>query len=129
MNKILPLDDSEIFIIFIKRYFDHVLNEIGYKRTSSNQGSCEVVEYQSKELKQNIKFIYDFLRSEKPYYQVYLIIEREGFLKKSQTIEVLDYFDNREEPTSIEATLALIREFFSRYLMPVLKGGKWIDEL
>ncbi|HET8885857.1 MAG TPA: hypothetical protein VFM70_05835 [Salinimicrobium sp.] len=130
MKSLLPLDDSEIFFICSKRYFNKIFTKLDYTRTLIGRDPNETLKYTSVELGQKVEIVYDFLRSDRPYYQVSLSIEKKGLLfNKHRTIEVLNYFNRRKEPETIEETLALIKEFLSRYFMPVLKGEKWIDEI
>ncbi len=129
-NSVLILEDSEKFIIYVRRFFDKLFCDLEYSNMIISQGSCVIIEYNSKIIGQTIKFTYDFLRSDKPYYQVYLEIERTGkFSKKQEMIEVIDYLKNKKEPQTIERTLSLIKEFFSRCLIPVIRGEIWIDEI
>lgn len=127
MKENLPLDDSEIFTIGTQLIFDRVFKRLGYRNTFLNNGPYVVVQFQSKALNQTVEIIYDFIRSDRPYYQVYLIIKKRSLLfRKQKEIEALEYFDKREEPKSIESTLVLIEELFCQYLIPVIKGEKWI---
>lgn len=124
------LQDSEIFIIFVTRYFDNLLNGFGYSRKILNQGTCEVVSYTKMEIGQVIKFIYDFRRSDKPYFQVYFEIERKGTIgNKHKLVEVTNFIKQSKEPQTIQETLAKIKEIVIRFLMPVILGDKWFDEI
>lgn len=124
------LDDSEKFVVYSGRYFNKLFHELGYTTVIQNFGPYIVVTYSSNSIGQDILITYDFLRSDKPYYQIEVTVIKKGIVADKQGhIEIIDYINNKTMPQTIEATLALLKECFCRYFLSVIKGQKWVDEI
>jgi hypothetical protein len=127
---VLILDDSEKFIIYSYRYFDGFFRDFGYLNVIQNYGPYIVITYSSDSLKQDILITYDFLRSDKPYYQIEVIlINKRGIINKEARIECIELIKGVIMPKTIEDTLALLKQCFCRNLLLVIKGQKWINEI
>jgi hypothetical protein len=128
-NKTLVLSNTDLFIIYSRKYFDSFFRNLNYDVMIYDKGSYIVFIYSSKELKQEIKICYDFFRSNIPYFQIELTVHVKW--NKIVRIEVLDYLDRKINPKSfetIEEVLSLIKEFFVRYFIVFIKGEMKINE-
>jgi hypothetical protein len=130
MTKELILGDGEKFIIYSRRYFNKLFHNQKYVSNIQDVGCYVVMAYISKELNQSFEFVYDFRRSERVYYQLHLQFKKNNTIGDSNFIfDPLAYLQEKKEPGTIEASLALYKEFISRSLMPLIEGKLGISEI
>lgn len=125
MKKQIILGNEELFIIYTRRYLSKLFYSLGYDNYIQDKDSYIIITYSSKKLNQEIQIIYDFLRSDKLYYQIevqFKIIN--NFEIKNIQIEPLEYFKDRVIPSTIESIISMIKELFVRYLLEDLKGER-----
>jgi len=125
MSGELVLENGEKFIVYAMRHFDKLFHALNYSSAIYRSGPYIRIVYTSEALKQDVEFVYDFVRSDRVYYQIEVSFIKRGMSGSKKTrIEPLSYFENRLEPTTMESFMALLSELFHRYLMPVLQGGR-----
>lgn len=122
----LNLSDAEKFIFYAFRSFNGLFSKNDYESNLQHKGVYIVLVYESSSLKQSFEFTYDFLRSERIYYQLLLKLKKG---KKEFIIDPLKVMTKEKEPTNIADCVYLYKECLVRNLIEVIEGKARIDDV